>query len=64
VNVFHFRHHTYLFCHSYKHLPKGPETVIIMKAIVSLLLVIATIVAIWSVGSMVDFTFFMVCLLQ
>ncbi|MGB5991270.1 MAG: hypothetical protein WBG61_02980, partial [Desulfobacterales bacterium] len=61
---FHLRHHTYLFCHSYNHLPKGRETVIIMKVIVSLLLVIATIVTIWGVGSMIDFTVFMVCLLQ
>jgi len=37
---------------------------IIMKVIVSLLLVIATIVALWGAGSMVDFTVFMICSLQ
>jgi len=37
---------------------------VIMKVIVSLLLVIATIVALWGAGSMVDFTVYMVCLLQ
>jgi len=35
-----------------------------MKVTVSLLLVIATIVAVWGAVSMVDFTFYMVCLLQ
>ena len=35
-----------------------------MKLLVSTLLVIATIVAIWGAGCMVDFTVYMVCLLQ
>jgi len=37
---------------------------VIMKVIVSLLLVFSTIVAIWGAWSMVDFTVYMVCLLQ
>jgi hypothetical protein len=37
---------------------------VIMKVLVSILLVIATIVAIWGAGSMVDFTAFMICSLQ
>jgi hypothetical protein len=37
---------------------------VIMKVIVSLLLVTATIVAIWGTWCMVDFTVYMVCLLQ
>jgi len=36
----------------------------IMKVIVSLLLVIATMAAIWGAGSMVDFTVFMINSLQ
>jgi len=35
-----------------------------MKVIVSLLLVIATMVAIWGAGSMVDFNVFMISSLQ
>ena len=37
---------------------------VIMKAIVSLLLVFSTIVAIWGTWCIVDFTVYMVCLLQ
>jgi hypothetical protein len=37
---------------------------VIMKVIVSLLLVIGTIAAIWGAGSMVDLTVFMICSLQ
>jgi len=37
---------------------------VIMKVLVSILLVIATIAAIWGAGSMVDFTAFMICSLQ
>ena len=37
---------------------------VIMKIVVSTFLVIATIVAIWGAGSMVDFTVFMIYSLQ
>jgi len=37
---------------------------VIMKVVVSLLLICSTLVAIWSAWSMVDFTVYMVCLLQ
>jgi len=35
-----------------------------MKVIVSVLLVVATIVALWGAGSVVDFTVFMICSFQ